>query len=596
MLEYSHMTAHLMIRSSYSLLDSTIRIESLVKYAAESGFRSLALTDHNVMHGIPAFSHACQKAGLHPIYGLEADCTFHEEKVPFLLLAKDNIGYQNLMRLSSVICSGTGSCSEEELIELSDHCFLVVYGEGGWFDHELISQDDAGIRNKLSIMKEELPEFDVALSYMDASLWKMRNKQLKAICRSLKLKTVAVNKIYYLKEDDAAAYRILTGIRLSMTVMDKALTLSSSRSFIPVSRMETLYEEDDLKRTDEIAAECTADLNIEKTSLPVFPTPSGLSSAQYLTQLCLAGLKKRTGGNTAKEYTGRLKYELDVIIKMHYEDYFLIVYDFIRYARTENIYIGPGRGSAAGSLVAYCLGITQIDPIHYHLLFERFLNPERVTMPDIDTDIPDNRRQDVIDYVCRTYGIDHTAGIVTFGSLGAKQVIHDVGRVMNFNIRDVEMLTKMIPSNIPKITLAEAFRQNPRLKQVVGAEDRYRKLFEIAFQLEGLPRNESRHAGGVIMSRLKLSDVVPTMSLDMENGMKTTQYSMEYLEERGIIKMDFLGLRNLSIIDEIVQNIKKEYPDFNIMKIPLDDAKTYEVFRNVDTTGKIGRASCRERV
>ena len=194
---------------------------------------------------------------------------------------------------------------------------------------------------------------------------------------------------------------------------------------------------------------------------------------------------------------------------MHFEDYFLIVYDFIRYARSVDIYIGPGRGSAAGSLVAYCLGITQVDPIHYHLLFERFLNPERITMPDIDTDIPDNRRQDVIDYVYRTYGKGHTASIVTFGTLGARQVIHDVGRVLNLNIRDVEMLSKMIPGNIPKITLAEAFRQNPRLKQVVNAEDRYRQLFEIAFQLEGLPRNESKHAGGVIISRLDLSDVIP---------------------------------------------------------------------------------------
>ena len=579
------MTAHLMVRSCYSLLASTIRIEPLVKRAAELGYHSLALTDHNVMHGVPAFSHACSQHGIHPVYGLEADCLYHEETVPFLLLAKDNIGYQNLMRLSSEICSGTNTCSTEQLIHGCEHCYLIVYGEGGWFDHELVQSDSQGILEKLQIMKQELPVFDVALSYMDASMWKTRNAELKRIASGLKIRTVALNKIYYLNEQETDAYRVLTGIRRGLTIQDKSLTKSSGRSFRSMEGMAALYDADDLKRTDEIAESCMADLVLPKTSLPQFHTPEPLTSAQYLTQLCLAGLKKRLNGKTEAVYTNRLKYELDVILKMHFEDYFLIVYNFIRYARSVDIYIGPGRGSAAGSLVAYCLGITQVDPIHYHLLFERFLNPERITMPDIDTDIPDNRRQDVIDYVYRTYGKEHTASIVTFGTLGARQVIHDVGRVLNLNIRDVEMLSKMIPGNIPKITLAEAFRQNPRLKQVVNAEDRYRQLFEIAFQLEGLPRNESKHAGGVIISRLDLSDVIPTMDLDSETGMITSQYSMEYLEERGLIKMDFLGLRNLSIIDEIVKEIQKENPSFNIMKIPMDDHETYRIFQNADTIG-----------
>jgi DNA polymerase-3 subunit alpha len=578
------MTVHLFVRSSFTLLSSTIRINALTARAKELGYSSIALTDHNVMHGAAAFSHACEKDGIHPIYGLEADCLYHEATVPFLLLAKDNIGYSNLMRLSSLICGEARQCTPEQLTQYAGHCFLIAYGEGGWFDSELIADQREEVRRKLEIMKQELPAFDVALSYNDASLWKMKNAALKRICATLGIRTVALNKIYYLKESDAEAYRAVCAIRQNRLIADQNLPRVSGRSLLSPAEMQTLYEPDDLARTDEIAAGCQADLKLPKTSLPAFPTPAPLTSAQYLTQLCLAGLSKRRKGRPEENYLSRLKYELDVIIRMHFEDYFLIVYDFIRAARNEGIYMGPGRGSAAGSLVAYSLGITQVDPIRYSLLFERFLNPERVSMPDIDTDIPDNRRQEVIGYVCRTYGLDHVAGIVTFGTLGAKQVIHDVGKAMNLNSRDVDMLTRMIP-NTPKITLQDAMRQNARLRQVVNAEVRYQKLFAMAQQLEGLPRNTSIHAGGVIMSRLSLQEVVPTMDLETETGMRTSQFTMEYLEERGLIKMDFLGLRNLSIIDEIVHKIQAVHPEFRIMSIPLDDRRTYEVFQRVDTVG-----------
>lgn len=576
------MSVHLYVRSSFSLLDSTIRINDLVHKAKQYGYRSLALTDHNVMHGAPVFLRACAKEGIHPVFGLEADCMYHDEIVPFLLLAKDNIGFSNLMKLSSAIASGAGHCTAEQLIESCRHCFLIVFSEGGWFDSAMISENREEVTRRLTIMKEELPPFDVALSYMDAALWKARNSMVKRICSALSIRTCALNLIYYLDEEDSESYRIMRGIGQGRTIKDQSLPLITGRSFLPQQAMEALYESDDLARTDEIADQCRADMELEKTGLPVFDTPQGVSSAQYLTQLCIAGLKKRMNGNVPEQYIKRLKYELDVIVEMHFEDYFLIVYDFIRYARKQSIYVGPGRGSAAGSLVSYTLGITQIDPLKYGLLFERFLNPERISMPDIDTDFPDDRRQEVIDYVYRKYGSEHIANIVTFGTLGAKQVIRDVGRVLDIDKRDIDMLARMIP-NTQKITLSEALRQNARLAQVVNAERRYQKLFRIAQKLEGLPRHTSLHAAGIVMSRLPLQQVVPVMQV--EEGMATVQYTMEHLESRGLIKMDFLGLRNLTIIDDIVRRIQKEDPGFRIMDIPMDDPAAYEVFRTCDTTG-----------
>lgn len=575
------MSTHLFVRSCYSLLDSTVRIPKLVEKAKQLGYTYTALTDHNVMFGMAAFSYACRKAGIRPVCGMEADVSCHDRTVPFLLLAKDNKGYQNLMKLSSLICERNGPCSIEEL-KACTHCFLIAYGENGWADSELINENREGIIEKLRIMKEELGEFDIALSFQESSLWMSRNKMLKSICRMLGIKTCALNKVLYLEADEAEDYRMVCGIRQNKTVQDQSLPLLKGRYFLSAEEMEKLYDADDLQRTDEIASQCRCDMETGKTSLPVFDVPGSLTSAQYLTQLCLAGLSKRLGGRDDPGYRSRLKYELDTIIRMHFEDYFLIVYDFIRAARKMDIYVGPGRGSAAGSLVAYCLGITQIDPLKYNLLFERFLNPERVSMPDIDTDIPDNRRQDVINYVYEKYGADHIANIVTFGTLGARQVIRDTAKVTCLPQRDTDMLCRMIP-NTPKITLAEALNRSTRLREVVNAENRYRSLFRTASRLEGLPRHCSVHAAGIIMSRLPLNDVIPTIQLD--EGMKTSQYTMEYLEERGLIKMDFLGLRNLTTIDKIVSMIRKTQPEFDIMKIPMNDHKTIDVFARVDTVG-----------
>ena len=576
------MTTHLFVRSCYTLLDSTIRIPELVSTAKKYGYQSVALTDHHVMHGIARFLHECKKEGIHPIVGLEVDVFYHEQKVPFLLLAKNNKGYANLMKLSSLLCDGRECATLEEFLTYSEHNFLIVYGEGGYFDAELISEDRTGISQKLALMKSELPTFDIAISYEETSLWRSKNAVLKALAKAQGILTVALNKIYYLAQKDYETLKVLSAIKQGTTLRDKNVTPITGRYFLSISEMEQIYDADDLRRADEIASECHCDGDLEKTGIPVYPLKDGITAEQYLPQLCLAGLKKRLNGDLKPIYVERLKHELQVIHQMGFEDYFLIVYDFIRYGRQKGIYIGPGRGSAAGSLVAYCLGITMVDPLQYNLLFERFLNAERVSMPDIDTDIPDIHRQEIIDYVYQKYGEQHIANIITFDTLAARAVLRDVGKAMDISKRDIDMIVGLIPQT-PKITLEKAYEQKEKLRVLLNASPQLMEYFNMSKRIEGLPKNKSIHAAGIVMSGKPIEDVIPT--IQMAEGMKTTQFVGNYLEERGLIKMDFLGLKNLTTIDEIVQMIHKNHPDFHILSIPLNDAKTYRLFAQADTIG-----------
>ena len=576
------MTTHLFVRSCYTLLDSTIRIPELVSTAKKYGYQSVALTDHHVMHGVARFLHECKKEGIHPIVGLEVDVFYHEQKVPFLLLAKNNKGYANLMKLSSLLCDGREYATLEEFLTYSEHNFLIVYGEGGYFDAELISEDRTGISQKLALMKSELPTFDIAISYEETSLWRSKNAVLKALAKAQGILTVALNKIYYLAQKDYETLKVLSAIKQGTTLRDKNVTPITGRYFLSIPEMEKIYDADDLRRTDEIASECHCDGDLEKTGIPVYPLKDGITAEEYLPQLCLAGLKKRLNGDLKPAYVERLKHELQVIHKMGFEDYFLIVYDFIRYGRQKGIYIGPGRGSAAGSLVAYCLGITMVDPLQYNLLFERFLNAERVSMPDIDTDIPDIHRQEIIDYVYQKYGEQHIANIITFDTLAARAVLRDVGKAMDISKREIDMIVGLIPQT-PKITLEKAYEQKEKLRVLLNASPQLMEYFNMSKRIEGLPKNKSIHAAGIVMSGKPIEDVIPT--IQMAEGMKTTQFVGNYLEERGLIKMDFLGLKNLTTIDEIVQMIHKHNPDFHILSIPLNDAKTYRLFAQADTIG-----------
>jgi DNA polymerase-3 subunit alpha len=578
------MAVHLFVRSSFTLLDSAIRIPEMVHQAKQMGYTSIGLADHNVLYGFPTFAKACRKEQMHPLFGMEADVKVEDSTVPFLLLAENNLGYQNLITLSSLLNNGSRvkGLTYQDLQDHSLGLVVIAYGEGGWADQELVKDDKEGVLKKLRFLQEHLPSFEMAISFQDASLWVLKNRMLKECCRMLQIKTTAVHKIYYLKEEDALSYQILTAIRRQKTIKDHAFPMLKGRWLLDPAAFARLYDPEDLEETDAIAARCRADLNLPKTSLPAYPVPAGLTSDQLLTRLCLAGLRKRRDGKMEEPYKQRLHQELDTISRMHFADYFLIVYDFIRYARQQGIYVGPGRGSACGSLVAYCLGITMVDPLAYHLLFERFLNPERVTMPDIDTDFPDNRRQEVIDYVVRRYGADHTAGIVTFGTLGARQVLIDTAKAMEIPGRKVESLLRSVPRQ-GRVKLGDVIAKNTSMQALIQSDAQLKSLVEQALKLEGLPRSQGVHPAGIVLSSRPLSAIVPTQTAD--NGMRIIQYGAEDLEERGLIKMDFLSLRNLTMIDQVARQLQARDPSFNIYHIPLDNPATYEVFSRGDTVG-----------
>lgn len=577
---------HLHIRSSFSLLKSTIKIKELVEEAKHLNMKSLALTDLNVMHGIMSFKHACEENGIHPIYGLECYCQFEDHQFSFVLLAKDDIGYKNLLKLSSRLCTSEKPLQFDELTFYAPHCYVITSGDHSFLDQYIIDENEQELQRILTFFNEAFEDFVCGIVMNDTGLLNIKNPHLKRIAKSNHIKTVALSRVYMLRKEDEEAYKVLSAIDQGLTIHDKMLDFASGRYLRSQNEMEQIYEEDDLKMSDEIASNCQVTFQFPKSDLPIFENTFHVSSFEFLKSLCVKGLQKRRGKTQVeKVYIDRLKYELDIIHKMNFDDYFLIVYDFIKYARSKGIYVGPGRGSAPGSLVAYCLGITHLDPIHYSLLFERFLNPERVSMPDIDIDFPDNRRDEVIDYVKKKYGSDHVAHIVTFGTLAAKQVLRDTAKALGISNYDVDILTKAIPNILAnkKVTLNSAYEDVPRFRTAVLAKKENQKLFEIALKLEGLPRHTSTHAAGVILSREPIIEVCPIISSD--DTLNSTQFTMEYLEELGLIKMDFLAIRNLTIIDDIVERIRQNDPAFDIMKLPLDDKKTYACIQAVDTAG-----------
>lgn len=578
------MSVHLHVRSSYTLLNSTLRIPDIVSLAKANGYQSVALCDKHVMHGAMAFHHEAKKQGIHAIYGMECDCVMDEIAFNLILLARDDIGYQNLMALSTRYNTDHRPVSLQELQSYSNHCIVMNGGDGSSLEAAVIKEDEAEIKRLLLICKEQFEEFYCAVACNDSGLLRIKNLLLKKCAGELQLSTCALSRIYYGQKEDEESYKILCAIDQGVSIQDKTLNYSPRRYFRSPKEMREYYEEDDLAMSDKIAARCQVQFAFPHVHLPHFQNKLNIASEDYLRRLCYKGLQKRMDFQAIPSaYKQRLDYELQVIISMNYADYFLIVYDFIRYARSQGIYVGPGRGSAAGSLVAYCLGITHVDPIHYNLLFERFLNPERISMPDIDTDFPDNRRNEVIDYVRNRYGKEHVAHIITFNTLGAKQVLRDIGRVMRVNQRDIDLLCKQIP-NMPKVTLQYAYEQSPRFKQMVNSSHQLRQIYASALRLEGLPRHASMHAGGIVFSKEAIVNVCPLIEVD--EGMCATQFTMEYLEELGLIKMDFLGLRNLTIIDEIVHAINADQKSaFNIMKIPLNDQKTYDLLCQCDTIG-----------
>ena len=565
------MSSHLYVRSCFSLLESTIKINELVAKAKDLGYQSLALVDHNVLGGAIPFFKAARTVNLKPIIGLSFDLTINQKGYETVLYAKDDEGYLNLMHLSTFLMTHEQKINLGELRPFLAHNIILFPSDNFFFNQDL--------KLAFETLSQNFSGFYIGLTNNQYFDQKKLNQAIKEISKDYQVKCVALNKTYYLEPDDAEAYQVLGAIKNKQNIKDHDLIIEKGHHFLSQDEFTKQFAEEDLIMSDFLASLCNVKMELEKTALPKYTCPKGINSRDYLVNLAKVGLEKRFKGNVERKYYERLYHELKIIISMHFEDYFLIVYDFILFAKRQGIFVGPGRGSAAGSLVSFCLGITDIDPLKYGLIFERFLNPERVSMPDIDTDFPDNRRDEVIDYVRDKYGIDHVAHIITYGTLQTKQVLRDVARVLNYD--KIDSLCKAVP-NDAKITLKRAYQESRYFRQKVDLNAESRRLFAISLKLEGLPRHMSTHAAGVVMSLKPLSDMVPLIQI--ENDLYSTGVTAEYLEELGLIKMDFLGLRNLAIIAEICEDINLEEP-FNISRIPLNDPKTFDVICNVQTLG-----------
>jgi DNA polymerase III subunit alpha len=581
---------HLHVYSAYSLLSSTIQIEELVKEAKAKGFRALALTDRNVMYGAIPFYKECMKLGIKPILGLTADILNEkEETYPLVLLAKNKEGFQNLLKITSAIKTKSSSgIPLKWLKHYSSGLIAITPGLEGEIENDLMNDQMDSAKITLETYLKIFGKENVYLAIQDHHVAKERaiHTKLMDLASQMSVNLVATNQVYYLNQEDALAHETLLAIKNGDKLQDdhREKLDSDQYYFKSSNEMVDLFSDNPqvLENTFRIASNCQLSLDFNQKHLPKYPIDNHATADNLLEELCLKGLNSRIK-NPTQLYKDRLMYELRVIKDMKFSDYFLIVWDFMKFARENNILTGPGRGSAAGSLVAYVLHITDVDPIEHELLFERFLNPERISMPDIDIDFPDHSRDDVIRYVAGKYGEMHVAQIITFGTLAAKASLRDVGRAFGFNPKELDQLSKLIPGQLG-ISLQSAYQQSESLRRFVNDSPLHEKLFNTALRLEGLPRHTSTHAAGVVISEEPLVQVVPIQTGHQD--VYLTQYSMEYLEDVGLLKMDFLGLRNLTLLESIIKNIKRTTGvQIDIKSIPLDDPATFEILSNGDTTG-----------
>ena len=594
--------AHLHVHTEYSLLDGSNKIKEYVARAKELGMNSAAITDHGVMYGVIDFYREARKQGINPILGCEVyvapnsrfdrEVTGGDDRYYHLvLLAENNEGYENLTK---IVSKG----------------FVEGYYYKPRVDKELLRTYHKGIIALSACLAGEVPRYltkgmyeeakDRALEYQEIfgkgnyflelqdhgiPDQQLVNQQLMKLSQETGIELVATNDVHYTYADDAKAHDILLCIQTGKKLSDENRMRYEGGQYYVKSEEEMAalfpYARQALENTQKIADRCSVEIEFGVTKLPKYDVPEGYTSWEYLQKLCYEGLDQRYR-TPSKELKDRLAYELDTIRHMGYVDYFLIVWDFIKYAKDHGIAVGPGRGSAAGSIVSYCLGITTIDPIHYQLLFERFLNPERVSMPDIDVDFCYERRQEVIDYVTRKYGKDCVAQIVTFGTLAARGVIRDVGRVMDLPYAYVDSIAKMIPQELG-ITIDKALQMNPELRKLYESDETVTHLIDMAKRLEGLPRHCSMHAAGVVICQKPVEEYVPLSRA--ADGTITTQFIMTTLEELGLLKMDFLGLRTLTVIQNAVQLARKKQPDLQIDKIDYNDKAVLDYIGTGKTEG-----------
>lgn len=564
----------------------------MVQNAKEKGFSAIALTDQNVMYGTIAFYKACLKAGIKPIIGLTVQVQSERKEdsaFPLVLLAQNQKGFHNLLKISSVVQTNSPTGIPMKWLRgYSSGLIGISPGIKGEIEENLAEGNVEEALHCARVYKEVFSGGDFYLGIQNHGLpiEEKVNEGLKEIAELLKVRLVATNEVHYLEKEDSFAHECLFAIKNGEKLQDETRErLENNQYYLkPANEMVDLFYSipEALENSMKIAEACNVMIELNQMNLPKYPTPEGKTSEELLEELCYLGFKDRYG-EASEEHKRRLLYEIEIIKKMKFEDYFLIVWDFMKFSRENGILTGPGRGSAAGSMVAYVLYITDVDPIEHNLLFERFLNPERISMPDIDIDFPDHRRDEVIEYVSNKYGKLHVAQIVTFGTLAAKAVMRDVGRVFGLNTKELESLSRLIPSR-PGTSLKSALAESEGLRNFVKESSLNKRLFEVAAKLEGLPRHTSTHAAGVVLTEHPLVESIPIQA--GHNNIYLTQYTMEHLEEVGLLKMDFLGLRNLSLIENILDSIfRKSGKRLQIKEIPLQDEATFELLSKGETTG-----------
>ena len=591
---------HLHLHSEYSLLDGACRIDGLMDRVKELGQSAVAITDHGVMYGCIDFYKAAKAAGVKPIIGCEVyvarrgmmDKVHGLDNDPYhlVLLCENRTGYENLCYLvSEAFIHGFYGKPRVDLALLEQHhqgLIALSACLAGAVPQYLMQEDYEGAKKYALRLSEIFGEGNFYLELQDHGIDEQRpvNQGVQRLARETGLPLVVTNDAHYLRREDAKMQDVLLCIQTGKTVDDQNRMKFQTEEFY-VKSEEELKElfpglPEAFENTAKIAERCNLEFTFHEYHLPAFPVPEGYTNEGYFRELCYQGFRERYP-DAPKEYADRLEYEIGVISSMGYVNYYLIVWDFIRYAKEQGIPVGPGRGSGAGSIAAYCMHITEVDPMKYSLIFERFLNPERVSMPDFDTDFCQERRPEVIEYVMRKYGTDHVAQIATFGTMAARGAIRDVGRALNFTYAETDIVAKLVPGT-PHITLKEALEVSPRLKEMYDGDARVKTLIDTARSLEGMPRNSSTHAAGVVITADPVCSYVP---LSCNDDTIVTQYTMTTIEELGLLKMDFLGLRNLTVIDDAEKEIQKVDPSFSMKTIPDDDGATFAMLAEGKTQG-----------
>ncbi len=592
---------HLHLHTQYSLLDGACRFGQLFDAAKQNGQTAVAITDHGNMFGAIEFYKEAKKHGIKPIIGCEVYVAVRSrfdkvhsvdsERHHLVLLCKNETGYKNLIKMVSESWTSGFYVKprvDKELLEKYHEGIIALSGcLAGEIPRKLAARDYEGAKQTALWYNSVFGQGNYYLEMQNHGIKKQLEiiPMLARLSEETGIPLVATNDVHYVKKEDAKTQKVLICIQTNHTIDEETgLEFGTDDFYLKnEAEMQSLFPDypQATANTQLIADKCNIEFEFHKTKLPHFDVPDGRDHFEYFKEKCYDGLYRNYGSNPEKKYTERLDYELSVIKNMGYVDYFLIVADFINYAKQNDIPVGPGRGSGAGSIAAYCIGITGIDPMKYNLIFERFLNPERVSMPDIDVDFCYVRREEVIDYVIRKYGADHVAQIVTFGTMAARAAIRDVGRVLGLSYSTVDAVSKQIPRELD-ITIDKALRKNAELRKMYESDPKIKELVDLAKAVEGMPRHASKHAAGVVITDKPVSEYVP---LAKNDDSVVTQYTMTTIEELGLLKMDFLGLRTLTVIDDCAKAVREREPSFSIENIPLDDEKTYDLFRSGETYG-----------